>query len=129
MTDTFSADEVVNLATHQSSSDFHSFTCPNRGDGNHRDVFGDLGALVPTVRGWICPFCAYTQDWAHEQIKSGKTTSHLFSITVGMAEQAVRLLSVAKFEKQGDETISKVIQIAFNHQIRHVAKTVGQFHD
>jgi hypothetical protein len=42
----------------------HPFTCPNR--GNHPELAGDKGVLVPTVRGWICPFCDYTQDWAHD---------------------------------------------------------------
>lgn len=75
----FTADEVVALARHQSGetrfgtppfqSRMHPFTCPNRGDGAHRDVFGDLGALVPTVRGWICPFCDYAQTWAHTFMK------------------------------------------------------------
>lgn len=61
----FTPDEVVSLAGFQTGRRFHPFTCPHRGDGQHRNVFGDLGALVPTVRGWICPFCDYTQVWAH----------------------------------------------------------------
>jgi len=40
----------------------HPYTCGNRSD--HPEVAGDKGVLVPTVRGWICPFCDYTQDWA-----------------------------------------------------------------
>lgn len=66
----FTPDEVVALANNQTARRFHPFTCANRGDGNHRDVFGDLGALVPTVRGWICPFCDYRQDWAHGFMKA-----------------------------------------------------------
>lgn len=61
----FTATEVTQLAAHQMSGRYHPYTCANRGDGNHRDVYGDLGALVPTIRGWICPFCDYTQEWAH----------------------------------------------------------------
>lgn len=45
----------------------HPFTCGNR--GNHPVLAGDKGILVPTVRGWICPFCDYTQDWAHDFMK------------------------------------------------------------
>lgn len=66
----FTPDEVVNLAKGQVSRQRHPFTCPERGDGNHRNVFGDTGALVPTVRGWVCPFCDYTQLWAHEWMKT-----------------------------------------------------------
>jgi hypothetical protein len=45
----------------------HPFTCGNRDD--HPVVAGDKGVLVPTVRGWICPFCDYTQNWAHPFMK------------------------------------------------------------
>ena len=42
----------------------HPITCGNnRCDENHR---GGGGTLVATVRGWICPFCDYTQNWAHD---------------------------------------------------------------
>ena len=42
---------------------FHPYTCENRGDGNHLEVGGDKGILVPTVNGWICPSCDYTQPY------------------------------------------------------------------
>ena len=61
----FAADEVKALNEHQNRQDAHPFTCPNRGDGEHLVFNGDLGALVATRRGWICPWCDYTQDWAH----------------------------------------------------------------
>jgi hypothetical protein len=47
----------------------HPFTCGNRAD--HPVIAGDHDVLVPTTRGWICPICDYTQDWAHGFIKSG----------------------------------------------------------
>lgn len=76
----FDAQAVVNLWRHQFgphqtdpfAPDYfpaHPFTCPNRGD--HPHMAGDKGVLVPTVRGWICPFCNYTQNWAHEPMKAG----------------------------------------------------------
>lgn len=73
MTDEFTPDQVVALDQYQRGEGgwshplrrMHPFTCTNRGDGKHREVGGDLGALFPTVRGWICPFCDYTQAWAH----------------------------------------------------------------
>lgn len=65
----FTADEVVNLNAHQTNGRLHPFTCPNRGDGEHRELNGDLGALFATTRGWICPFCDYTQSWAHDSMK------------------------------------------------------------
>jgi len=60
------ADEIEKLNNYQNERKFHPFTCPERGDGNHRIFNGDLGALVATIRGWECPWCSYTQDWAHD---------------------------------------------------------------
>lgn len=73
MSGVFSPEEVVALNDYQRGEGkwaepfarMHPFTCPNRGDGNHRENGIDLGGLVPTVRGWVCQFCDYQQDWAH----------------------------------------------------------------
>lgn len=59
------ADKILALNRAQSAGAFHPFTCPNRGDGEHREFNGDKGALVATRRGWICPWCDYVQSWAH----------------------------------------------------------------
>jgi hypothetical protein len=56
-------EQVEALQLYQDSGIFHPFTCGNRDD--HPVVHGDKGILIPTVRGWICQFCDYTQDWAH----------------------------------------------------------------
>lgn len=63
----FTDAQVANLDAYQQSWRFHPFTCPNRGDGKHGTHAVDLGTLVPTtsVYGWICPYCDYTQNWAH----------------------------------------------------------------
>lgn len=68
----FTPQQVENLAHNQTAGAFHPFTCPNRSDGAHAMAYGDLGALVATTRGWICPFCDYTQDWAHGFMTEGK---------------------------------------------------------
>ncbi len=65
----FSHEEVKNLHHYQFMANMHPFTCPNRGDGNHFDNGSDLGALIPTIQGWICQSCDYTQNWAHEWMK------------------------------------------------------------
>lgn len=67
----FTPNEVANLWVFQLSGTMHPFTCANRGDANHRENGSDRGMLVPTVRGWICPFCDYTQPWAHDFMKNG----------------------------------------------------------
>lgn len=57
-------EQVTALNEYQRRGDFHPFTCGNRDD--HPMVAGDKGVLIATTRGWICPYCDYTQDWAHE---------------------------------------------------------------
>jgi hypothetical protein len=76
----FTPDQVVALEAFQRSGRFHPFTCPNRGDDEHRDTGVDLGALVPTVRGWICPYCDYTQDWAHGFMADPQTLERTSSL-------------------------------------------------
>lgn len=74
----FTPDEVAAMDAYQRGTGkwaepfarMHPFTCANRGDGKHRDNGIDLGGLIPTVRGWICQFCDYKQDWAHGFMKA-----------------------------------------------------------
>ena len=42
----------------------HPFTCRNRSEGAHGREGGDLGLLIATPGGWVCPHCAYEQQWA-----------------------------------------------------------------
>lgn len=58
--------QVACLNAYQEHGRYHPFTCPNRGAPGHQVRFGDLGALVATQDGWLCPGCSYTQDWAHD---------------------------------------------------------------
>ena len=44
----------------------HPYTCENRNDGNHKNNGRDLGCLVATADGWVCPDCSYRQNWAHD---------------------------------------------------------------
>ena len=55
----FSVEQVTNLNKHQTDGRFHPFTC----GGSACPV--THSTLVATVRGWICPYCDYTQGWAH----------------------------------------------------------------
>ena len=48
----------------------HPFTCANRSDGKHGEEGGDLGVLIATEQGWVCPHCEYTQQWAHPAMVS-----------------------------------------------------------
>lgn len=57
----FSVEQVESLLNYQSCDYFHPFTCKYHDDGKHFDD----AVLWPTVRGWICPCCDFTQNWAH----------------------------------------------------------------
>jgi hypothetical protein len=56
-------DQVRLLWKYQMAGHFHPYTCGHRED--HPEIGSDKGMLVPTRKGWICPMCDYTQDWAH----------------------------------------------------------------
>jgi hypothetical protein len=58
----FSPEQIKALNYFQWSGVFHPFTCANQGDEAHN---GRQVELVATKAGWICPYCDYTQDWAH----------------------------------------------------------------
>lgn len=66
----FTPEQVAAMNRYQQAGDMHPFTCGNnRSDAAHQAYQerhgGDLGQLVATVTGWMCPVCGYTQDWAH----------------------------------------------------------------
>lgn len=53
----WTTEQVDALNRFQRSGMFHPFTC-GAGHGGHVELFA-------TVDGWVCPHCAYRQDWAH----------------------------------------------------------------
>jgi hypothetical protein len=67
-------EQVDALNLYQKTGHMHPFTCGsgNRTDEKHLD--GE-GILFATVGGWVCPFCDYTQDWAHSfMLETGSVT-------------------------------------------------------
>ena len=71
-------EQVKNLEEYQRSGAMHPFTCANRGklDQPHFDNGIDLGVLTPTIRGWICQCCDYTQNWAHDFMLNGEAVKN-----------------------------------------------------
>ena len=43
----------------------HPFTCASGNRTNAAYLDGE-GVLFATPNGWICPYCDYRQNWAHE---------------------------------------------------------------
>jgi hypothetical protein len=59
-------EQVAALNRWQTSGRVHPFTCRDRGEPGHVErPDADLGQLVATPEGWVCPDCDYTQGWAH----------------------------------------------------------------
>ena len=54
----FTPEEVMSLNAFQADGRMHGFTCGNDHPAPR--------TLIATCRGWICPCCDYTQDWAHD---------------------------------------------------------------
>lgn len=69
-------EQVDALNRFQQRGDFHPFTCGSgrRTDECHAD--GE-GVLLATTEGWVCPFCSYTQRWAHEFMMAAPPTNWL----------------------------------------------------
>lgn len=89
----FTKREIEKLNEYQFSDKMHPFTCLNQGDKAHIEhefsklfrtesfeeyvklekskgvAFPDAPfkqtKLIAIDKGWICPVCDYTQDWAH----------------------------------------------------------------
>lgn len=51
----------MNLNRYQHDGMMHPFTCPTATSKKHPER-----TLVATPEGWICRFCSYRQDWAHD---------------------------------------------------------------
>lgn len=66
----WTVEQVLILRKWQESRAVHPYTCANRNNSPHPDE-RDTGVLIPTLRGWICPWCGYTQNWAHSVDKDG----------------------------------------------------------
>lgn len=67
----WTTEQVVSLNGYQRARVMHPFTCGNRGDARHAQVNSEFDVLVATVNGWICPFCDWKQDWAHDFMANG----------------------------------------------------------
>lgn len=72
-------EQVAGLQEWQNCGWVHPFTCGDRAD--HPVVNGDKGVLIPTRTGWVCQFCDYKQDWAHEFMFSGAPPNPLVGLT------------------------------------------------
>lgn len=67
----WTAEQVEALNYYQADRRFHAFTCGgSRGDEAHQryalEHGEDMGQLIATQDGWVCPVCDYTQDWVHD---------------------------------------------------------------
>lgn len=63
-------EQIEHLNKYQVNINYHPYTCGNDKSNEAHQAYakmmGDiqLGVLVATEKGWICPACDYKQDWA-----------------------------------------------------------------
>jgi hypothetical protein len=81
----FTLSTVRHLMVLQTRHDMHPYTCANRSDGKHEKIGGQTGILVPTVNGWACPDCSYTQDWVHNSFLNAIIFDVAFDKSIGEA--------------------------------------------
>lgn len=75
----------------------HPFTCVNRSEGisyshgrrdeciaTHGTEGGDLGLLVATTDGWVCPSCGHTQNWAYEFMAQSPSSEAAACLSPGL---------------------------------------------
>jgi hypothetical protein len=65
----FTDEQVENLNAWQKMGWIHEYTCGNK-DKHPKDT----GSLIATKKGWVCPYCNYTQAWAHDFAADRKPT-------------------------------------------------------
>jgi len=66
----FTDDQIKSFNDFQHSGMFHPFTCGS-GRRTDKDHLDGEGLLVLTPDGLRCPYCEYTQQWAHEFMLNG----------------------------------------------------------
>lgn len=66
----FTEEEIKSFNEYQLSGIFHPFTCGS-GRRTDKDHLDGEGLLVLGEGGLRCPYCDYTQQWAHEFMLNG----------------------------------------------------------
>jgi len=108
----FTPEEVLSLNEYQNSGVMHPFTC----GGGHRTEHPDgEGLLVATTQGWICPYCEYRQDWAHDWMKNGDWRKLSIQRRVNAQQGTVtRLKTELKEEEDLRERMRKILDETAN---------------
>lgn len=58
----------------------HPHTCPNRSITPHHDNGRDIGCLLATKDGWLCPDCGYTERVLHDLSSEPLTATDMFAL-------------------------------------------------
>jgi hypothetical protein len=60
--------------------DGHPHTCPNRSITPHHHNGRDIGCLLATKDGWLCPDCGYTEGRLHDLSSEPLTATDMFAL-------------------------------------------------
>lgn len=80
-------DQVNNLMLYQRAGFVHPYTCGNDQCGANLD---------PTLYGWQCPKCDYTQNWCHQAHADNRPPANPIKIAMGKKKVLMALCSLYK---------------------------------
>lgn len=110
----FTPGEVTSLNGYQDAGVMHPFTC---GSGQRCEPTHDAqgGTLTATIAGWVCPYCDYTQDWAHEWMadgswrKVGEERDNWWKSQLGVEQISEKMVrAYLDSEREGEEVFGKM---------------------
>jgi ribosomal protein S27AE len=58
----------------------HPHTCPNRSIMPHHDNGREIGCLLATKDGWVCPDCGYTEGVLHDLAQETLSATDIFAL-------------------------------------------------
>jgi ribosomal protein S27AE len=60
--------------------DGNPHTCPNRSIMPHHDNGREIGCLLATKDGWVCPDCGYTEGVLHDLSQETLSATDMFAL-------------------------------------------------
>lgn len=85
----FTPEQVQRLNEGQTNTGdgmIHPYTCRYRSEKPHGHVGGDLGVMIATRDGWVCPYCDYTQEWAASALLERRNAGPMDRIELSLFE-------------------------------------------
>jgi hypothetical protein len=110
--------EQVDTLNHYQRTEFvHPYKCPMHDGGDH--------ILVATRKGWICPHCAFTQDWASELMLETLVDPREELAKIAPEDLITPLSAVVCDERYSNEYLGLVVRANWNVIATALAQTAA----